>query len=63
MRGEMGEICEKVTGLKSTYWQLQNSHGHGDVKYSTGNGEAKERICMTHGHEQGCGDCLREWGY
>ena len=35
---------------------------HGDVKYSVGNGGAKELIHMTHGHEQGCGDCLREWG-
>ena len=25
------------------------------------NGVAKEPICMTHGHEQWCGDCLREW--
>ena len=29
--------------------------------YSIGNGEAKELICVTHGHEQWCGDCLREW--
>ena len=25
--------------------------GDGDVKNSTGNGVAKELICMTHGHE------------
>ena len=30
--------------------------------YSTGNGVAKELILMTHGHEQWCGDWLREWG-
>ena len=24
-------------------------------------GLAKEHICMTHGHGQPCGDCLREW--
>ena len=24
---------------------------YGDVKNSIGNGEAKELICMTHGHE------------
>ena len=29
--------------------------------YSIGNGVAKELTHMTHGHEQGCGDCLREW--
>ena len=29
-----------------------------------GNGEAKELICMTHGHEQkGGGECWREWEY
>ena len=33
-----------------------------DVKYSIGNGVAEELICMTHGHEQWCGDCLRELG-
>ena len=30
--------------------QLQNSHG--DVKFSIGNGVAKELTHMTHGHEQ-----------
>ena len=34
----------------------------GDVKYRIGNGVAKELIRKTHGHEQWCGDCLREWG-
>ena len=33
-----------------------------DVKYSIGNGVPKELTCMTCGHEQGWGDCLREWG-
>ena len=27
----------------------------GEVKNSMGNGEAKELICMTHGHEPGRG--------
>ena len=27
-----------------------------------GNGGAKELTCMTHGHDQVCGDCLRELG-
>ena len=51
---------EEVRGLRSTNRQLQNSHG--DIKYCPGNGVAKELIRMTHGHEQWCGDCLREWG-
>ena len=51
---------EEVRGLRSTNRKFQDSHR--DVKYSTGNGVAKELICMTHGHEQWCGDGLREWG-
>ena len=53
-------MSEEMRGLRSTNRWLQNNHG--DVKYSIGNGVAKELICMTHGHEQRCGDCLREWG-
>ena len=49
---------EEVRGLRGTNRFLQNSHG--DVKYSIGNGVAKELVRMTHGHEQWCGDCLRE---
>ena len=30
-------------------WQVQNRQG--EVKYSIGNGEAKELTYMTHGHE------------
>ena len=52
---------EEVRGLRSTNRKFQDSHR--DVKYSTGNGVAKELICMTHGHEQWWGDCLREWGF
>ena len=51
---------EEVRGLRSTNRQLKSSHG--DVKYSIGNGVAKELICMTRGHEQWCGDCLKEQG-
>ena len=40
---------EEVRGLRSTNRQLQNSHG--DVKYSVGNGVAKELMCMTNGHK------------
>ena len=35
----------------------------GDLKYSIGNRVAKKLICMTHGHEQSYGDCLRECGH
>ena len=47
--GEFGGMDEDVKVLRSTNWQLQNSHG--DVKYSIRNGVAKELTCMTHGHE------------
>ena len=42
-------MCREVRGLISTNRQLQN--GHGDVRYSIGNGVGKELVCMTHGHE------------
>ena len=58
--GTEGTGPEKVKGLRSTTWLLQNSHV--DVKYSIGNIVAKEYIRMTHGHGQWCGDCLIEWG-
>ena len=54
----LGGMGEEVRGLRGTNRLLQNSHG--DVKYSIGNGVAKELICMTHGDEQWWGDCLRE---
>ena len=51
---------EEVRGLRNTNRLLQN--GHGDVKYSIGNGVAKELIHMTHGHKQWQRYCLRECG-
>ena len=45
-RGRMGE---KVQGLRSTNWQVQNRQG--EVRNGIGNGAAKELICMTHGPE------------
>ena len=51
---------EEVRGLRHINRQLQNSHG--DLEHSMGNEVAKEPIHMTHGHEQWCGECLREWG-
>ena len=44
-----GENGEKGTGNKKHKWQVQNRQG--EVKNSKGNGEAKELICTTHGHE------------
>ena len=44
-----GENGGKHTGNKKHKWQVQNRQGK--VKNSIGNGEAKELICMTHGHE------------
>ena len=60
MGGGCGGMDEEVRGFRTTNRQLQN--GHGDIKYSIGNGVARELTHMTHGHEQWCGDSLREWG-
>ena len=38
---------------------------NGEIKNSVGNGEAKEHICMSHGHELrlgGGGEMLVGWG-
>ena len=40
---------EKVQGIRSINGRHKNRQGK--VKNSIGNGEAKELICMTHGHE------------
>ena len=34
----------------------------GDVRNTIGNGEAKELVCITHGHEVRWGECWRVWG-
>ena len=44
----VGRMGGKVQGIKSI-WQVQTRQG--EVKNSIGNGEAKELMCMTHGHE------------
>ena len=49
MGKERGRIGEKGTGNKKHNWEAQNRQR--EVKNSIGNGEAKELICMTHGHE------------
>ena len=45
LRGEWG----KGTGNKKHKWQVQNRQM--EIKNSMGNGEAKELICTTLGHE------------
>ena len=44
---------KKGTGNKKHSWQVENRQG--EVKNNIGNGEVKELICTTHGHE------LRAW--
>ena len=44
-----GENGGKSTGNKKYKWWVQNGQGEGNN--SIGNGEAKELIYMTHGHE------------
>ena len=44
-----GRMGEKVQGIRSINGRHKNRQG--EVKNSIGNGEAKELICMTHGHE------------
>ena len=53
MKGENGG---KGTGNRKHNWYVQNRQG--EVKNSIGNGEAKELICTTHGHELRLGGIL-----
>ena len=55
-RGRMG----LKTGSQKHNWQVQNRQG--EVKNSTGNVEAKELICMIHGHELKWRGMLEDWG-
>ena len=48
-----GKNGGKVTENKKHKWQVENRQR--EVKNGIGNVEAKELICMTHGHE-------RKWG-
>ena len=50
---EGGEWGERVRGLRSIIgrYKIGNVKGIGTVKNSIGNGEAKELICTTHGHD------------
>ena len=54
--GGEGRMGEKVQGIRSING-LQNRQG--EVKNSMGNEEARELICMTHGHELRWGECWR----
>ena len=45
-RGRMGEKVHGIRSINGRYKIRQQ-----EVKNSMGNGEAKELICMTHGHE------------
>ena len=51
---------EKGTGKKKHNWQAQNRQG--EIKNSVGNGEAKEFLCTTHGHELRVGGMLEGRG-
>ena len=55
MGGGRVRMGEKVQGLRSTYWSVQNRQV--DIKNSIGNGVAKELIFMTHGHELNGKEC------
>ena len=44
-----GRTGEKVQGIRNIKWQVENRKG--EVQNSMGNEEAKELICMTHGHK------------
>ena len=48
--GEREKNGGKGTRNKKHKWQVKNIQG--EVKNSIGNGEAKELICTSHGHEQ-----------
>ena len=48
-RSGKGRGGGKGTENKQHKWQVENRQGEG--KNSIGNVEAKELICMTHGHE------------
>ena len=51
----------KGTGNKKHKWQAQNRQE--EVKNHIGQGEAKELICTTNGHDELRGrGCWREWG-
>ena len=58
-QGRGGDNGGKGIGDKLHKWQAQNRQG--EVKNSIENVEAKELICMTHGHKLTGGNA-GEWG-
>ena len=50
----MGEKVQGIRGINGRYKMGR------EVKNSMGNGEAKERICTTHGLNDGRGECWWE---
>ena len=56
-----GRVGEKAKGVRIVIGRYKID-GVGEVKNSTGNGEAKGLICTTHGHKLR-GDCWREGEY
>ena len=54
----LGKNGWRSEGIKK-YKKIQSSHG--DVKYSIGNGVAKETIPMCSGHGQWLVDSRKEW--
>ena len=58
--GGKGRIAEKVQGIRSINDRYEIDRG--EVKNSMGNGEAKELICTTHGHELRWGVMLEVGG-
>ena len=56
--GGGGREKGKGTENKKHNWQVQNRQR--GFKNSMGNGEAKELICMTHGHELSGGNAVEE---
>ena len=54
-----GRLGGKGTGNKKHNRQAQNRQG--EIKNSIGNGEAKDLICTTHGHELSSGG-MQEFG-
>ena len=55
------KIGEKIQGIRSIIGRYKIDRG--ELKSNVGNGEAKELICTTHGHELSRGKCYMEEGY
>ena len=56
MGRQWGENGGKDARNKKLKWYVQNRQGK--LKNRMGNGEAKDLVCMTHGHELSWGGIL-----